>query len=54
VGARMPSVLLEMFFITNKGEGRAMGQEDYQDAVAEALYEGIQKYHESALAVKTL
>ena len=54
VGARMPSVLLEMFFITNKGEGRAMGQEDYQDAVAEALYDGIQKYHESALAVKTL
>ena len=54
VGARMPSVLLEMFFITNKSEGRAMRQEEYQDAVVEALFEGIQKYNENALAVKTL
>jgi N-acetylmuramoyl-L-alanine amidase len=54
VGARMPSVLLEMFFITNKSEGRAMRQEEYQDAVTDALYEGIQKYQESALAAKTL
>jgi N-acetylmuramoyl-L-alanine amidase len=54
VGARMPSVLLEMFFITNKNEGRAMRQEEYQDAVTDALYEGIEKYQESILAVKTL
>jgi N-acetylmuramoyl-L-alanine amidase len=54
VGARMPSVLLEMFFITNKSEGRAMQQEDYQDSVVEALYDGIQKYQESTLAAKTL
>jgi N-acetylmuramoyl-L-alanine amidase len=54
VGARMPSVLLEMFFITNKNEGRAMRQEEYQDAVTDALYEGIQKYQETVLAGKTL
>jgi len=54
VGARMPSVLLEMFFITNKTEGRAMSQEAYQDALVESLYEGIQKYNESVLAAKTL
>jgi N-acetylmuramoyl-L-alanine amidase len=54
VGARMPSVLLEMFFITNKSEGRAMRQEDYQDSVVEALFDGIQKYNQSTLAVKTL
>jgi len=54
VGARMPSVLLEMFFITNKNEGRAMRQEEYQDGVTDALFEGIQKYQESALAAKTL
>jgi N-acetylmuramoyl-L-alanine amidase len=54
VGARMPSVLLEMLFITNKTEGRAMSQEAYQDAVVESLYEGIQKYNESVLAAKTL
>ena len=54
VGARMPSVLLEMFFITNKTEGRAMSQEASQDAVVDALYEGIKKYNESVLAAKTL
>jgi N-acetylmuramoyl-L-alanine amidase len=54
VGARMPSVLVEMFFITNKTEGRAMSQENYQNAVVDALYDGIVKYNESALAGKTL
>ncbi|MBM4261041.1 MAG: N-acetylmuramoyl-L-alanine amidase [Deltaproteobacteria bacterium] len=54
VGARMPSVLVEMFFITNKAEGRAMAQEAYQDSVVEALYDGILKYNQSTLAVKTL
>ena len=54
VGARMPSVLVEMFFITNKTEGRAMSQESYQNAVVDALYEGIAKYKESVLATKTL
>jgi N-acetylmuramoyl-L-alanine amidase len=54
VGARMPSVLVEMFFITNKTEGRAMSQESYQNAVVDALYDGIVKYKESSLAGKTL
>lgn len=54
VGARMPSVLVEMFFITNKTEGRAMGRESYQNAIVDALYEGIQQYGESVLAAKTL
>jgi N-acetylmuramoyl-L-alanine amidase len=55
VGARMPSVLVEMFFITNKTEGRAMSQETYQNAVVDALYDGILKYKESNLATsKTL
>jgi len=54
VGARMPSVLVEMFFITNKIEGQAMSRETYQNAIVEALYDGIQKYGESALAAKTL
>jgi N-acetylmuramoyl-L-alanine amidase len=54
VGARMPSVLVEMFFITNKSEGRAMSQENYQDAMVEALYEGIQRYAQTTIAAKTL
>ena len=54
VGARMASVLVEMSFITNKSEGRAMSQENYQDAMVEALYEGIQRYAQATIAAKTL
>jgi N-acetylmuramoyl-L-alanine amidase len=54
VGARMPSVLVEMFFITNKAEGAAMRQEKYQNAIVDALYEGILKYNQSQVAMKTL
>jgi N-acetylmuramoyl-L-alanine amidase len=54
VGARMPSVLVEMFFITHREEGRAMSQNKLQDAMAEALYDGIQQYSRSVLAAKTL
>jgi N-acetylmuramoyl-L-alanine amidase len=46
--------LVEMFFITHKTEGRAMSQENYQNAVVDALYDGIVKYNESMLAGKTL
>ncbi|MGH7930681.1 MAG: N-acetylmuramoyl-L-alanine amidase, partial [Candidatus Binatia bacterium] len=54
VGARMPSVLVEMFFITHREEGRAMSRNKLQDAMADALYDGIQQYHRSILASKTL
>jgi N-acetylmuramoyl-L-alanine amidase len=54
VGARMPSVLVELFFVTNKAEGRALTSEDYQEALADALYDGIKKYQESAQVVKSL
>lgn len=54
VGARMPSVLSELFFITNKVEARTLTQRAYQDAILEGLYNGIKKYHESLLVVKNL
>jgi N-acetylmuramoyl-L-alanine amidase len=54
VGARMPSVLVEMFFITNKTEGRAMTQNDYQNAVVDSLFDGIQKYKQTVMVAKTL
>jgi N-acetylmuramoyl-L-alanine amidase len=54
VGARMPSVLVEMFFITNRVEGKALSLASYQDAMVDALFEGIQKYSQSNLMVKTL
>ena len=54
VGARMPSVLVEMFFITNPNEGRSMSQESTQEAMVEALMQGIQKYAQSNLIARTL
>ena len=54
VGARMLSVLVEMFFITNKNESRAMADANYQDTMVDALFEGIQKYAQSNLMAKTL
>jgi len=54
VGARMPSVLVEMFFITHRDEGRSMAQDKFQDAMADALYDGIQQYNRSVLSAKTL
>ena len=54
VGARMPSVLAEVFFITNKVEGRNLTKPAYQNAVVNALYQGIKKYRDSALVAKNL
>jgi N-acetylmuramoyl-L-alanine amidase len=54
VGAKMPSVLAEIFFITNKREGRQLSRSSYQNTVVEALYEGIKKYQENMLVAKNL
>ncbi|MEA2659371.1 MAG: N-acetylmuramoyl-L-alanine amidase [Candidatus Binatota bacterium] len=54
VGARMPSVLVEMFFISNREEGRAMSQGLYQDAMVDALFDGIQKYDQAPTMARTL
>jgi N-acetylmuramoyl-L-alanine amidase len=54
VGAHMPSVLVEMFFVTNRVEGRLLAREAYQNAIVDALVEGIKKYNESILLVKNL
>lgn len=54
VGARMPSVLVEIFFITNKSDARLVTRESNQNSIVEALYHGIKKYNESVLATKTL
>ena len=54
VGARMPSVLVEMFFISNRAEARAMSQDSHQDALVDSLYEGIQKFGQTNLMAKTL
>lgn len=54
VGAKMPSVLVELFFVTNKDEAFALRRTAYQDAIVEALYQGIKRYHEGTHVVKNL
>ena len=54
VGARMPSVLLEVFFVTNRYEGRALTRSSFQNAIVESLYRGIKRYLESPVVNKNL
>jgi N-acetylmuramoyl-L-alanine amidase len=54
VGAKMPSVLVELFFVTNKDDARALQRSSYQEAIIEALYQGIKRYNEGTLVVKNL
>lgn len=46
VGAQMPSVLVEMSFITNKEEARKLSDEKFQRTVAESIADGVRKYSE--------
>jgi len=54
VGARMPSVLIEMFFVTHRVEGQVMSREAGQDAMVNSLFEGIQRYGQSIMMARTL
>jgi len=44
VGAHMPCVLVEMFFITNPEEEQWLGRPDFRRDLAEAIYKGIERY----------
>ena len=54
VGARMPSVLIEMFFVTHRVEGQVMNREAGQDAMVNSLFDGIQRYGQSITIARTL
>jgi N-acetylmuramoyl-L-alanine amidase len=47
IGAAMPSVLVEISFITNTQEGRLLKTPAYRQRVAQALYDGIRGYQKS-------
>ena len=42
----MPSILVEMSFITNKEEARKLSDEKFQRTVAESIADGVRKYSE--------
>lgn len=44
IGAQMPSVLVEVAFLSNPREERLLKQPDYRQKLAEALYRGLFEY----------
>ena len=54
VGARMPAVLAELFFVTNRTEERSLEKRSFQRAIVDGLYGGIQKYSEELLVARNL
>ncbi|HFB97881.1 MAG TPA: N-acetylmuramoyl-L-alanine amidase, partial [Bryobacterales bacterium] len=47
IGAKMPSILVEVGFISNPHEEKLLKTEKYRQQLAEALYEGIAAYANS-------
>lgn len=54
VGARMPSVLLETFFMTNRNERRSLARPSFQNAIVEAIYLGIKEYKADRAVARNL
>jgi N-acetylmuramoyl-L-alanine amidase len=44
IGASMPSVLVEVAFLTHKQEGRLLANSGYRQRVAESLSDGVRRY----------
>lgn len=44
IGARMPSILAEISFLTNSSDASEMRRPAYRERIAESLYEGIADY----------
>jgi N-acetylmuramoyl-L-alanine amidase len=44
IGAQMPSIMVEISFITNRWEEKRLASADYQEAVAEGILTGIKSY----------
>ena len=53
VGANMPAVLVEMGFLTNPQQEQRLASDDYQNAVVQALVDGIVRYPRAAAATPT-
>lgn len=52
--AKMPSALVEISFITNRKEASQLSKASYQEALVEALYQGIKKYRDAVAVAKSL
>jgi N-acetylmuramoyl-L-alanine amidase len=54
IGAEMPSVLVEVSFLSNRNEGRLLASPAYRQRIAEALLDGLRKYRLSLKSPHTL
>jgi N-acetylmuramoyl-L-alanine amidase len=54
IGAGMPSVLAEISFITHSQEGKLLKSKAYRQKIAEALYQGVERYQRSLKGVRTV
>jgi N-acetylmuramoyl-L-alanine amidase len=52
IGAKMPSVLAEISFLTNPQDERLLKKADHRERIARALYQGITQYVSSLGGVK--
>ncbi len=44
MGARMPAVLVEVGYCTNKAEARLLASSKYRRALADAIVDGLMRY----------
>jgi len=54
LGANMPSVLVEVSFLSNREEARLLSTSTYRQSIAESIYRGIGSYSSSLKKVARL
>jgi N-acetylmuramoyl-L-alanine amidase len=54
IGARMPSILAEISFLTNRQEATLLRTPKYRQQIADALLTGVMKYQQSLKASQTV
>ncbi|MES2504964.1 MAG: N-acetylmuramoyl-L-alanine amidase [Myxococcota bacterium] len=52
MGAKMPAILVETSFISNKTDEKRLKSTDYQSALAEGIVKGIHRYSEDRVAIR--
>jgi N-acetylmuramoyl-L-alanine amidase len=53
IGARMPSVLAEISFVTNRADANLLKQSAYRQRIAQALFDALMKYQASLRRITT-
>ena len=51
IGAEMPSILVEVSFITHKDEGKRLHEEGYLDLIAFSIFDGLMRYQNGSKSI---